>query len=281
MSRSRAFARIIGARPILSRLLGGVLLFVVVVLPGVVAGEPVAVRYTEGLVHGFLVLRTLEGKALADGDLLQAARGDRVTTRLVFRFKDGSTHDETAIYTQRQTFHFVSGRVVQKGPAFPRPLDMTINGTTGQVIVRYTNDKGEEKVEDEHVDVPADLANGMILTLLKNVQPNALPKSISLIAATPKPRLVKLEIAAAGQEKFATGGAVRTATHYVVKVEIGGLSGLIAPLVGKQPPDSHVWILGGQVPAFVKSEQPLYLGGPLWRIELASPVWPRTPVAAK
>jgi len=97
MSRSRAFARTIGARPILSRLLGGVLLFVVVVLPGVVAGEPVAVRYTEGLVHGFLVLRTLEGKALADGDLLQAARGDRVTTRLVFRFKDGSTHDETAI----------------------------------------------------------------------------------------------------------------------------------------------------------------------------------------
>jgi hypothetical protein len=281
MSRSRAFARTIGARPILGRLLGGVLLFVVVVHPGVVAGEPVAVRYTEGLVHGFLVLRTLEGKALADGDLLQAARGDRVTTRLVFRFKDGSTHDETAIYTQRQTFRFVSGRVVQKGPAFPRPLDMTINGTNGQVIVRYTNEKGEEKVEDEHVDIPADLANGMILTLLKNVQPNALPKSISLIAATPKPRLVKLEIAAAGQEKFATGGAVRTATHYVVKVEIGGLSGLIAPLVGKQPPDSHVWILGGQVPAFVKSEQPLYLGGPLWRIELASPVWPRTPVAAK
>ena len=56
MSRSRAFARTIGARPILGRLLGGVLLFVVVVLPGAVAGEPVAVRYTEGLVHGFLVL---------------------------------------------------------------------------------------------------------------------------------------------------------------------------------------------------------------------------------
>ena len=257
------------------------LLFGAVLRPGVLAGEPVAVRYTEGLVHGFLVLRTLEGKALADGDLLQAARGDRVTTRLVFRFRDGSIHDETAVYSQRQLFKFESGRVVQKGPAFPRPLEMTINGSTGQVIVRYTNDKGEQKVEDEHLDVPADLANGMILTLLKNVRPNALPKSISLIAATPKPRLVKLAIAVAGQERFATGGAGRTATHYVVKVEIGGLSGLIAPLVGKQPPDSHVWILGGEVPAFVKSEQPLYLGGPLWRIELASPVWPRTPVAAK
>ena len=34
----------------------------------------------------------------------------------------------------------------------------------------------------------------------------------------------------------------------MLKVDIGGLSGLVAPLVGKQPPDSHVWILDGDVP---------------------------------
>ena len=281
MSRSRAFARCPGARPFLKSLLAGVLLVAGVLCSAAGAGEPVAVRHAEGIVHGFLVLRTQDGKALADGDLLQTSRGDRVTTRLVFRFKDGSTHEESAVYTQRQRFQFVSGRLAQKGPAFPQPLEMSIEGSTGRVTVRYTNDHGEQKVEDEHIDVPPDLANGMILTLLKNVRPNALPKSISLIAATPKPRLVKLALSAAGQERFVTGGAGRTATHYVVKVEIGGVSGLLAPLIGKQPPDSHVWILGGEVPAFVKSEQPLYLGGPLWRIELASPVWPRTPAAAK
>ena len=280
MSRSRSFARGGNACPFLRTLLASGLLVVALLGPVILAAEPVAVRHTEGIVHGFLVLRTLEGKALADGDLLQAARGDRVTTRLIFRFKDGSTHEESAVYTQRQRFQFVSGHLVQKGPSFPQPLEMTINGATGQVTVRYTNDHGEQKVEDEHVEVPSDLANGMILTLLKNVQPNALPKSISMIAATPKPRLVKLALSTAGQERFATGGAGRMATHYVVKVEIGGVSGLIAPLIGKQPPDSHVWILGGEVPAFVKSEQPFYLGGPLWRIELASPVWPRQPPAA-
>jgi hypothetical protein len=103
---------------------------------------------------------------------------------------------------------------------------------------------------------------------------------VSFIAATPKPRLVKLAISNAGQDKFSTGGSSRTGTHYVLKVEIGGLSGLIAPLVGKEPPDSHVWILGGEAPAFVKSEQPLFFGGPVWRIELVSPVWP-APAAAK
>ena len=40
--------------------------------------------------------------------------------------------------------------------------------------------------------------------------------------------------------------------------------------MGKQPPDTHVWVLGGEAPAFVKSEGPLYAGGPIWRIQLAS-----------
>jgi hypothetical protein len=40
--------------------------------------DQVGVRYTEGLLHGFLVLRTLEGKTLAVGDLTQTAEGDRV-----------------------------------------------------------------------------------------------------------------------------------------------------------------------------------------------------------
>jgi hypothetical protein len=61
----------------------------------------------------------------------------------------------------------------------------------------------------------------------------------------------------------------------VLKIDIGGLKGLLAPLAGKQPPDSHVWILDGEAPAFVKSEQQLFMDGPLWRIELVSPVWPR------
>lgn len=120
-----------------------------------------------------------------------------------------------------------------------------------------------------------DLANGLVLTLLKNVRPDAPPTSVSVVAATPKPQVVKLEVGVTGRERFSTGGAARTATHYVLKVDIGGLKGVIAPLVGKQPPDSHVWILGGEAPAFVKSEQPLYMGGPVWRIELVSPVWPR------
>jgi hypothetical protein len=242
---------------------------------GALSAEPVVVRYVEGLVHGFLSLRSPDGKLLANGDLIQGARGNRVTSRLVFHFTDGSLSDETAVFSQRGHFSLVSDHLVQKGPAFEQPLDMTIDRPTGHVVVRYKNDHGEEKVEDEHLDLPADLANGMIIALLKNVRPEALPPSISLVAATPKPRLVKLKIAVGGTEPFSIAGSARKAVHYVLKVDIGGIAGVVAPLVGKQPPDSHVWIMEGEAPAFVRSQAPMFNGGPLWQTDLVSPVWPR------
>jgi hypothetical protein len=242
---------------------------------GVPSAEPVLVRHVEGLVRGFLSLRSPEGAIIASGDLIQNARGDRVTTRLVFGFKDGSTSDETAVFSQRGHFRLLSDHMVQKGPTFAQPVDMTIDTQSGQVTVRYTDEHGEQKVEDEKMELPPDVANGMIITLMKNVRRDALPPSVSLVVATPKPRLVKLALSVAGTEPFSTAGTARRATHYVLKVDIGGLTGVFASLLGKVPPDSHVWILEGEAPAFVKSQAPMFMGGPLWQTELVSPVWPR------
>jgi hypothetical protein len=236
--------------------------------------ETVVVRHTEGTVHGFLVLRTTGGTAVADGDLIQTVHGGRVTARIVFHFKDGSLHDDTAVYTQAQQFQLVSDHLVQKGPAFSRPLDMTIDATTGQVVVRYTDEHGVPKEKAERMKLPPDLANGLVLTLLKNVSPGSLPKAFSYVAATPDPRLVKLALSSAGANRFDTGSHARDAEHYVLKVDIGGVAGVIAPIVGKEPPDSQVWILEGDAPAFVKAEQQLSYGGPMYRIELLAPNGP-------
>jgi len=182
--------------------LGAALVFSAVFWPGVLAAEPVAVRYTEGALHGFLVLRTLDHKLLAEGDLIQTVRGDRVTAHLVFRFKDGSLLDQTTVYSQRQRFQLISDRLVQKGPTFPQPLEMSVDGITGQVTVRYEDEHGKHRSEAAHLDAPPDLANGIVAKLLMNARPDMMPKTVSLIAATPKPRLVKLAITTAGREQF-------------------------------------------------------------------------------
>lgn len=239
-----------------------------------VHAEPVPVRYTEGVTHGFLVLRTLQGRDVADGELTQVVRGDRVSRRLVFHFKDGSIQDESIVFSQRGTFRLLSDHLVQKGPAFPHPIDVTIDGVSGDVKVRYTDDDGKEQLAKERLALPADVANGLLPTLLRNFPRGVPSMTVSLLAATPKPRLVRLEVSPEGEDAFLIGGLKLKATRYVVKVKIGGIAGMVAPLLDKQPPDSHVWVLGGEAPSFVKAEAPLFLGGPVFRIELTSPSWP-------
>jgi hypothetical protein len=238
------------------------------------ASEPVPVRHTEGALRGFLVVRSADDKLLADGDVTQTVRGDRVTAHLMFRFKDGSTHEETTVYSQRERLSLISYHLVQKGPSFPQSLDMSLEGS-GKVAIRYQDERGQSQNAVDNFQAPPDLANGLVAKLLMNARADAMPTSVSLMAATPKPRMVKLLVTQAGRERFTIVGSQREAMHYVLKVEIGGVAGVIAPIVGKQPPDSHVWIATGDVPAFVKAEQPFYAGGPLWRIELASPAWPK------
>lgn len=238
---------------------------------GQLSAEQVSVRHTEGLLHGFLALRTLEGKSLADGELTQVAKGDRVTSHLIFRFKDGSLHEQTAVFSQSGKFRLLSDHVIQKGPSFKHPMETSIDVSTGQVMVRYTDDDGKEQIIKEQLTLPADVANGLLFTLVKHIQPSVPQTIVSHVAMTPKPRLVDLTILPKGEEPFSSGSIKHKAMHYVVKVKIGGIAGLLAPLLGKQPADMQIWVLGGEAPAFVKFEGPLYNGGPIWRVQLAAP----------
>ena len=233
--------------------------------------EQVPVRHMEGLMHGFLALRTLNGKRLADGEMTQIAEGERVTSRLIFRFKDGSVYDDTTIFTQRGAFRLLSDHLVQRGPSFKQPMEASVEPSSRQVTVRYKDKDGEEKILKERRDLPSDVANGLLLTLVKHIQPNVPQTTVSMVATTPKPRVVKFEILPEGEKAIASGNTKHKTVRYVVKVKIGGVAGFLAPLLGKQPPDMHVWVLTGDAPAFVKLEGPLYAGGPIWRIELATP----------
>jgi len=243
---------------------------------GALYAATVPVRYKEGLTHGFLVLSTMDGSPIAVGDLTQVVQGNLVTTRLLYHFKDGSLQDETTVFSQRRNFSLVRYHLIQKGPAFPHPLETSVEASSGQVTVRYTDDKGNERTESERMKLPDDLANGMVLTLLKNLPAGGELPQLSMVVATPKPRVVKLLLSTSAEDSFSLVGARRESVHFVLKVDIGGLKGLVAPLVGKQPPDAHVWIIRGEAPTFVKSETLSYLDGPLWRTELTSPVWPKS-----
>ncbi len=244
---------------------------------GALCAEQVPVRHAEGVARGFLVLRAQDGAALADGDLIQTSRGDRVTTRVVFHFKDGSIHDETVVFSQKERFRLISDHLVQKGPSFPHPIETSIDATTGLVTVKSRTDDGKEKLDQDRMELPTDVANGLMFTLLKNIGPEPPGATLSMVAATPKPLLVKLVLSAAGEDRVTLGSSTHKSIRYASRIEIGGIKGVLATLLGKKPPVTYVWILTGEAPTFIKAEGPLFFGGPVWHIDLACPDQARPP----
>ena len=238
-----------------------------------VQAAPVPVRHIEGMVRGFLVLSNSKGVRIASGDFLQIGQGGEIKTRTVLYFKDGSLHDETAVFTQQRAFIMKSYRLVQKGPAFTDEMDVTLNRATGKYRVKVKGRKdGQEKVLEGKLDMPLDVYNGMVPIVAKNLK--GAKAIVHIVVFTPTPRVVELEMIPSGKEWFLIGDLKKGALHYVLKPQLGMLK-LPATLLGRTPPDNHVWIITAEVPAFVKFEGPLALSGPIWRIEMASPAWPK------
>ncbi|HEX3471023.1 MAG TPA: hypothetical protein VHT28_07530 [Silvibacterium sp.] len=229
------------------------------------------VSYKEGLMRGFLTLRTLQGELLADGEITQVAEGDRVTDHLFFRFKDGSVYDDATIFSQSGSLRLLSDHLIERGPSFKHPIETSLNTSTGEVTARYTDDDGKEKAVSQRLALPADVANGLLFTLVKHIQPSAPETTVSYVVTTPKARLVNLVIVPQGEEPISHGTIKLKAMRYIIKVKTGGAARLLEGLMGKQPQSSQVWVVVGESPAFVKSEGPFYDGGPIWRVELSAP----------
>jgi hypothetical protein len=185
--------------------------------------------------------------------------------------------DETTVFTQSGIFRLISDHHIQRGPSFPHPVDVSIDAASGQVTSR---DK-DGKTTQDHLDLAPDIANGLVLVMLLNLDPTAPPIRLSMIAPTAKPRMVHLMAGSEGEDPLTIGGIRHKATNFRIKIELGGVTGMVAPIVGKQPSDIHVWILGGEAPAFVREEAQFYEGGPIWRAELISPVFPPPSATAK
>lgn len=232
---------------------------------------PVPVRFAEGVAHGFLALSDLDGAALAQGELLQVGRNGQIDKRMVFRFKDGSVFDEKVTYTERGVYALTSYSLTKTGPAFPSDMDISMTLTTGAYRVTSKDRvSGAEQKFEGRLDLPSDVYNGLILTIVKDLQKGA-GAVIHYVAFTPEPRLIELEISPVGEQAFVVGELTKTAVHYVMKPRLGVWLRLFATILRRVPEDFHAWILTDEVPAFAGFEGALTTPGPVWRIELLNP----------
>ena len=256
------------------RLLCFIVTWLWLLLAGQLWAKPIEVIYPEGVSEGFVSLTTLDGKKLADGELSQVTTGaDRLASRLTFRFADGSLYDETVTFSQKKQLAMLSYQLTQRGPSFPEPLSISLNGETGQYQVRRHDKESDDKLITGRIDLPADVYNGLTITVLKNLRGKT-GAVVHMLVFNPEPALYEVELTRVDEDD--TRNTTRkdtkaTAVHYTLKPRLGWFKATLARLLGRTPPDYHFWLIKKDAPAFVRFEGSLYAGGPTWRIEQVSP----------
>jgi hypothetical protein len=230
--------------------------------------EQIPVKHIQIPMHTFMVVRSDAGTIIARVEFTQAVQADEVTMHLTYQFADGSIDDETTTYKQQGTFRLVRDRHVQKGPYFSKPVDFAVDATTGTAITRKMDANGKAQIESEHIDLPDDLSNGVVGTLLLNVQQNTSPFRVGLLVPLGGGRLIRIRISPEGERSFHTRGQTAKAAVFRIHPELGGIVGWIALLLGLQPKDVMVWVQEGQQPAVVRIVGQLGGYGPVVSSEL-------------
>jgi hypothetical protein len=172
-------------------------------------------------------------------------------------------------------FQLISNHHVQRGPFFSKPLDLTIDGS-GQITSRSIDHDGKPKVEGAHMDLPSGvLVTGMVCSIIANLDPNTPELKLPLLTPTEKPRLIHESITPDGTGSFRIAGVRHSAAIFRLKSELGGVAGVVAPMIGKEPADELIWVVEGVAPELVRATGQLSEGGPVVSIELAGASFPR------
>ena len=239
------------------------------ILLGVSAhAEKISAQHVQLPMHASMVTRNEAGKIIAHVEVSQVVQGDEVTIRRTYHFLDGSFDEDTTTFTQQGAFRLIRDHEIQKGPFFAKPVDFTVNAATGMAITRTVGGNGKAHDETEHFDLPDNLANGLIGTLLLNAPHNASSFRVGLLAPVNGGRLIQLLISREGEKPFQLQGRSLQATVYRIHPELGGLLGVLAQPFGLQPKDVMVWISDGTAPEVVRIVGQLGGSGPVIDSEL-------------
>jgi hypothetical protein len=245
-----------------------VAVFWAITLSTAAPAERISVKHIQLPRHEFMVARSEIGSFIARVEFTEDVQGDEVTMRLTYRFVDGSIDDETTTYSQQGTFRLVRNHHIQQGPFFAKPIDLAVEAATGIATSRTADKNGKIQVESEHIDLPDDLANGFVGTLLLNLAPNTAPFRVGILAPVFGGRLIRILISPEGEQPFQKTGQTLKATVFRIHPELGGILGVIAKLLSLQPKDVMVWVLEGEKPAVMRVVGQLGGSGPVLSSEL-------------
>jgi hypothetical protein len=228
----------------------------------------IPLRWPEGTLRGFPVVRDASGQQIADGTLTQWIEDGNLHISATYEFKDGRVVEEQTVLAQHPELAQLRWSWEErKGSEVERSY--SIDFTTGHAVVH----KRGEDVREDHLDEAKNLGHAFagvgFMYAVKNLTADlekGAEVELTAVAFTPKPRTVKVSIRRDQEGSLAMGGRKLPAERFVVHPEIP--LAFIAKLFVKAP-DQYLWFYKPSPPAFLRADIPLAEpSDPIIRIEL-------------
>jgi hypothetical protein len=167
-----------------------------------------------------------------------------------------------------------SYRLRQRGPISTEDTEISLERATRTYRVKTKAHKnGQEKVPEGTLDLPPNVYNGMVLTIAKNL-PKGASETVHMVAFTPAPRLIKLEVTPVDEHKALIGDLTKPAIHYLLQASARKLAQALRHVArsratGLSGLDRHRRGAGIR-----EVRGATYATGPVWRVEVTSPRGP-------
>jgi hypothetical protein len=216
----------------------------------------VPLRYPQADLHGFPSMSDQSGKLIADGELTQKLKGDRLLVHAVWRFKDGRIaveDDQLRLKPElsQDTFRWVE----RHGKRELRRIEVDFR--TGRATVTHYKD-GKPETWNEKLDLPAGKAftgysTALAVSQLRDeLADKEARRELTFVAFTPKPRTVSLEISRSQGVRIRAAGRELAADLYTLHPNLPFPISLFA---GAK--DAHLWFTHSAPPALLRAEQNL------------------------
>ena len=199
-----------------------------------------------------------EGRVIADGELTQEVTGHRVVVHARWRFADGLVAEErdelrAGEALTQERFSWVERRAGQETRRFE------VDFASGEATAITPDRKGEPKREHAWLDLPRDRAFAGYGVALAASQLGLAPGAkaeLTLVAFTPAPRAVRLEVRREGEEAVPVAGRPVPCDRYTLHPVLPFPIRLVV-----HPRDAHLWFTRVAPPALVRAEQGLVAKG--------------------
>lgn len=228
---------------------------------------PIALHWVEGDYAGLTTIWSADGKRpIGTITYRQYRAGDRLHISRIARFADGSRDDDEAVVTVGRRLESISGRSRIRDTKGTVISDLRIDVAAKRLRGFYLED-GERHAVDEKADIgPYTYWGPLYMLVLKNFAANADGDAVVVqsVLATPKPRVIDMELSRDGSDTVRRTGTSIEAARYTL---LPTVNFLVDPILQKLVPKTVFLVEDGKPPSLARFEGPRNYQGQIIRIE--------------